>query len=171
MQLTVRPILQSLHAETTRYYASNVAVRVLTTPTFDLSDKYIIEKNTLLFIYNKFTGLFTPGWTDARPHAVSKPLDTFWPERFLVQGERERYSDARLAGCWTSFGGGEHKCPGRHFARNIGIVTLAVMMGEFECEVLDPLRARGSVPDVSETAFGKMVPVRTVKARMRRRVK
>jgi hypothetical protein len=36
---------------------------------------------------------------------------------------------------------------------------------------LDPLRARGSVPDVSETAFGKMVPVRTVKARMRRRVK
>jgi cytochrome P450 len=168
MQLTLRANLQSLHAETTRFYASNVAVRVVTTPTFALDDKYIIEKDTLIFVYTKFTGLFTPGWTSTRPDTISEPLDTFWPERFLISGpsKRERFSDAGLAGSWTSFGGGEHKCPGRHFARDIGIVALAVLLGEFETELVGE-KVKG--PSIRETAFGKMEPVGKVGARIRRR--
>ncbi|KAH7069669.1 cytochrome P450 [Paraphoma chrysanthemicola] len=171
MQLTVRPILQSLHAETTRYYASNVAVRVVTTPTFALDDKYTIPHGTTLFIYNKFTGLFTAGWNDARPQTTAKPLDTFWAERFLISGsgKRDRFSDAGLTGNWTSFGGGEHKCPGRHFARNIGIVTLAVLLGEFDCELIDREEVKDIGPKIKETAFGKMEPTRKVAAKLRRR--
>jgi cytochrome P450 len=170
-QLTVRPILQSLHAETTRYYSSNVAVRVVTSPTFALDDKYTIKKGTTIFFYNKFTGLFTPGWNAARPETTKHPLDEFWAERFLTsgQGKRERFTDAGLAGSWTSFGGGEHKCPGRHFARNIGIVALAVFLGECEVELLDAEGAKGKVPGVRNGAFGKMEPVGKVGARVRRR--
>ncbi|KAF2029796.1 cytochrome P450 [Setomelanomma holmii] len=171
MQLTVRPILQSLHAETTRFYSSNVAVRVVTSPAFALDDKYTITKGTTLFIYNKFAGLFTPGWHDARPHTTTKPLDTFWAERFLHsrEGKRERFMDAGLGGSWTSFGGGEHKCPGRHFARNIGIVGLAVLLGNFECDLSITESLDDFVPKIRETAFGKMEPTRKVTARLRRR--
>ena len=171
MQLTVRPILQSLHAETTRYYASNVSVRVVASPSFALDEKYTIPEGTTLFIYSKFTGLLTHGWTDARPQTTTRPLETFWAERFLVsgQGKRERFSDAGLAGNWTSFGGGEHKCPGRHFARNIGIVALAVLLGEFECELLDREVVKKVVPSIRATAFGKMEPRSKVVARLRRR--
>jgi len=52
-QLTARPILQSLHAETARLYASGVTVRVLTSPTFALDDKYTITKGTTMFVYNR----------------------------------------------------------------------------------------------------------------------
>lgn len=173
MQMTVRPILQSVHAEATRLYAANVVVRVVTVPNFVLDDKYTIEKGTTLFIYNKITGQFTPGWTDARPHAASKPLDQFWAERFLVSGDgdgkRERFSDAGLAGSWTSFGGGEHQCPGRHFARNIGITTLAAFLGEYECELSDPEAAQKVTPSFSDTAFGKMLPTNKISARIRKR--
>ncbi|KAH9881832.1 hypothetical protein J1614_001003 [Plenodomus biglobosus] len=168
-QMTVRPILQSLHAETTRFYSSNVAVRVVTSPNFALDDKYVIPENTLIFIYNKFTGQFSPGWTTARPQSTMYPLEQFWAERFLTGGERNRFSDANLTGSWTSFGGGEHKCPGRHFARNIGIVTLAVLMGEYEVELLDTEKAKKATPRVKDEAFGKMVPTSKVAARMRRR--
>lgn len=171
MQLTVRPILQSLHAETTRVYASNVTARVVTSPTFALDDKYVITKNTTLFVYNKFTGQYTPGWSEARPQAASRPLDEFWAERFLIlgDGKRERFSDAGFSGCWTSFGGGEHKCPGRHFARNIGIVTLAAFLGEFECRLTDPQAAQNTTPMIKETAFGKMEPTRKISSKIRRR--
>jgi cytochrome P450 len=84
-------------------------------------------------------------------------------------GKRDRFSDAGLTGNWTSFGGGEHKCPGRHFARNIGIVALAVLLGEFECELVDREGQKDIGPKIKETAFGKMEPTRKVAARLRRR--
>lgn len=169
-QLVARPILQSLHAETTRYYSSNVAVRVITAPTFTLDDKYVLKKNTTIYFYTKFTGTYTQGWASVRPSTIQKPLHEFWPERFLLvdEAKTEKFSDAKLEGNWTAFGGGEHKCPGRHFARNIGIVALAVLMGEYECELSD---ARDVRPNMTETGFGKMEPLSKVRARMRRRVK
>ena len=117
------------------------------------------------------TALYTPGWTNARAHTTSKPLNTFWAERFLTpdNGKGEHFNEAGLAGSWTSFGGGEHWCPGRHFARNIGIATLAVLVGEFECELVEGVDVGDVVPVINDTAFGKVEPVRKVGARVRRR--
>jgi hypothetical protein len=183
-QLSVRPLLQSLHAETTRMYSSNLAVREVITDSYALDAKYSVPKGTQVFISHKYAGQFTQGWSSIRPQAVSKPLDTFWPERYLVSsnnnnnsnnasdrdGKREKFSDAGLSGSWTSFGGGEHKCPGRHFARNIGIVTLAVFMGVFEIEVSDLEGARALDPGNRQKAFGTMRPKERIGARIRRRV-
>jgi cytochrome P450 len=162
--LTSDPLLQSLHAETTRLYASNVAVRVVTTPSFALDEKYTIEKDTTLFIYTKYTSLFAPGWAAARPHTVTKPLDVFWPQRFL--DSKGKFSEAGLSGCWTSYGGGEHKCPGRLYARNTAVVALAVLLGELECEVQGGLGGGRDV-DVWRTAFGKMMPSGKIGGRVR----
>jgi cytochrome P450 len=175
MQLSARPLLQSLHAETARMYSSNLAVREVTAPTYALDEKYSIPKGTEVYISHKFNGQFTPGWKATRPRTVAKPLDTFWAERYLVDGggndgKREKFSDAGLSGNWTSFGGGEHKCPGRHFARNIGIVTLAVLMGEFEVKVCDLEAAKSLDPGNKEKAFGTMRPRERIAARIRKRV-
>jgi cytochrome P450 len=171
MQLTARPLLQSMHAETTRMYSSNLSVRQVTCPAYALDAKYTITKDTTVFIPNKYAAQFEQGWVQTRPQALSRPLDTWWAERFLIGGgeKRERFSDAGLSGNWTSFGGGEHKCPGRHFARNIGIVTLAVLMGAFECEVLDWEDAHKTDPPLKKRAFGTMKPTGRVAARIRKR--
>ncbi|KAH7397302.1 cytochrome P450 [Pyrenochaeta sp. MPI-SDFR-AT-0127] len=173
MKLTTEycPLLQSMHAETTRYYSSNLTVREVVAGKFALDAKYTIGKGTTVFIPNKFAGQFTPAWALARPKAVNRPLDEFWAERYIVKetGKRERFSDVGLGGNWTSFGGGEHKCPGRHFARNIAIVTLVVLMGEFECDIKDLEGAKKLDPPLKKFAFGTMRPKGKVAARIRRR--
>lgn len=63
----------------------------------------------------------------------------------------------------------ENRCPGRHFARNIGIVTLAVLLGEFQCEVLDVEGASKMDPPLKDFAFGTMKPTGKVPGRIRRR--
>ncbi|CAO2647700.1 Nn.00g086220.m01.CDS01 [Neocucurbitaria sp. VM-36] len=111
MQLATRPLLRSMHAETTRYYSSNLTVREVIVPKYALDAKYTIRKGTTVFIPNKYAGQFTSAWAQARPQALTKPLDKFWAERYIVSdhGQRERFSDVGLSGNWTSFGGGEHK--------------------------------------------------------------
>lgn len=110
-QLTECPLLRSMHAETTRYYSSNLTVREVIVPKYALDAKYTIEKGTTVFILSKYVGQVTSAWAQARPQTVTKPLETFWPERFIVaeKGKPERFSDVGLSGNWTSFGGGEHK--------------------------------------------------------------
>ncbi|RMZ68398.1 cytochrome p450 [Pyrenophora seminiperda CCB06] len=172
MQLTSRPLLQSLHAETTRLYSSNLTVREVTAPVYAFDDKYSIPKGTSVFIPTKWVSMFVPGWARTRAQALARPLTTFWPERFLVYDadKKARFSDVGLAGSWVSFGGGEHKCPGRHFARNIAIVTLTVLMGEFELEMRDVEGASRFDPDHTKQAFGTLKPKGKVEARIRRRV-
>lgn len=174
MQLASRPLLQSLHAETTRLYSSNFSVRELVSPVYDLDGKYTITKGTKVFIANKPNGQYTPGWARTRPKALARPLDVFWAERFIIGGgegedKRERFSDAGLSGSWTSFGGGEHKCPGRHFARNVSIVTLAILMGEYEIELVDPEGANKAVPSPKVRAYGTVKPNAKIAARIRKR--
>ena len=164
------PFLQSLHSEATRFYARNAAVRQVVAPVFQLDDRYVVEKGTKVFIHNIYTGRLSSEWVRSRPQAVRQPLTEFWPERFLIPGGKgERYSDAGLGGNWTSFGGGEHKCPGRFFARDIALVTLTIFLGKYEVEIVDPEGARQFDPVWNEIAFGTMTPTGNIAARFCRR--
>ncbi|KAF2123049.1 cytochrome P450 [Lophiotrema nucula] len=165
-QLTCRPLLQSLHAEVTRFRSSNLIVRLNLVPKFALDDKYTIDKGTLCMMAAKPLGQFTESWIKAKPHTVSQPLDTFWADRFL---QSDKFNVAGLTGYWTSFGGGKHMCPGRHFARNIAIVTMAVLLSDFECELVDVEAAKRTNPPQKETAFGTVKPTATIAARIRKR--
>ncbi|KAF2633991.1 cytochrome P450 [Macroventuria anomochaeta] len=170
-QLSATPFLQSLYAESARKYSASLVARQVISPVFALDDRYIVKQGTTVLIPSKFAGQYTAAWASVRPALVSKPLSEFWAERFLVTGTagKERFSDAGLAGNWTSFGGGEHKCPGRFFARDIGIVALAILFGEFEVEMVDPEGARKLDPVSRREAFGTMRPGGKVAARIRRR--
>ncbi|KAJ4344266.1 hypothetical protein N0V95_006209 [Ascochyta clinopodiicola] len=171
-QLSVTPFLQSLYVETTRKYGSTIPARRVVAPSFALDDKYVVPQGTTIIMPTKYTGRYTPGWAQVRPSLVEQPLDRFWPERFLIDKatEKERFSDAGLAGNLTSFGGGAHTCPGKFWARNIGMVMLAVFIEEFEVEILDIQEARKLDPVWNESAFGSMRPTGKIAARIRKRV-
>lgn len=170
--LSATPFLQSLHAETCRKYGITIPARRVVVPSFALDEKYAVPQGTTIIMPSKYAGQYTPGWAAVRPSLVEKPLDEFWPERFLAnrKGEKERFSDAGLVGSWTSFGGGAHHCPGRFWARNIGMVMLAVFAGRFEIEVLDVEGARAFDPVWYESAFGTARPRGKIPARIRTKV-
>lgn len=170
-QLATSPFLQSLHSEATRCYSRNATVRVVVAPVYALDDRYVIKKGTTVLVPNIYTGRFTSEWARTHPQAVQQPLAEFWPERFLVaDGKGERYSDAGLSGKWTTFGGGEHKCPGRFFARDIALVSLAVFLQDYELELVDAEGSRRFDPVWNEVAFGTMKPTGKIAARLRKRV-
>ncbi|KAF3037413.1 hypothetical protein E8E11_005198 [Didymella keratinophila] len=168
--LATSPFLQSLHSEATRFYARNGVTREVVAPVFQLDDHYAVEKGTTVLILTGHTARFTQEWARSRPHAIKRPLTEFWPERFLVpDGKSERYNESGLSGNWTSFGGGEHRCPGRFFARDIALVTLTMFLGKYEVKIVNPEGARKFDPVWNEIAFGTMVPKGKIAARIRRR--
>lgn len=169
--LSSTPFLQSLHAETCRKYGITIPARRVVVPHFALDDKYVVTQGTTIIMPSKYAGQYTAGWSQTRPSLVDKPLEHFWPERFLTNkpDEKERFSDAGLMANWTSFGGGAHHCPGRFWARDIGMVMLAGFVGEFEVEVLDERGARRFDPVWHDSAFGTARPRGRIGARIRRR--
>lgn len=64
------------------------------------------------------------------PHAPSmekKPAET--GPRFSMEG---------VAGGWIPYGGGQRMCPGRHFAKQEIIGTLATLLTQFEIRLKEP---------------------------------
>lgn len=81
------------------------------------------------------------------------------------------------ANFWIPYGGGKRICPGHHFNKLIMIATLAIVLAEFDVELL-PVRpeavdAQGRVllpgPDWRGFGFGTLAPGGWVPFRIRRR--
>lgn len=170
-KLNAIPFLQSLHTETTRMYSISLVARKVLSPVFALNDKYVVPKGTQIVIPSRYAGQYTPGWAAVRPSLVEKPLDEFWPARFLTykEGEKERYNDSGLTGSWTSFGGGSHHCPGRFWARDIGLVMLAAFVEAFEVQISDVEASKRLDPVWNEAALGTVRPTGNIPVRIRRR--
>ena len=99
------------------------------------------------------------------------PVDTFWPGRFLKYAngsESAQFSLAGTEGSWLPFGSGANLCPGRHFAKIHCIVTLAMMVESFDCDIL--ARPKNLKVDLSKFGMGILGPSGKVAARLRRRV-
>lgn len=134
---------------------------------------------------------WNPG-TSEDPH----PLDTFWAERFIVypddpdsgplrkerrpretstpskeeRKQREPYFSLRgLKDVYTPFGGGSSLCPGRHFARQEVLVTLARLVLYYDIELSVP---EGWEPRMDPAFFptGTLPPLDKVPFRVRKRV-
>lgn len=130
--------------------------------------------------------------TSGDPH----PLDTFWAERFMVYPDdpdsgplrKERrlgdkstpskeegksnepyFSLKGLKDVYTPFGGGSALCPGRHFARQEVVVTLARLVLHYDIELDVP---EGWEPRMDPAFFptGTLPPLDKVPFRIRKRV-
>lgn len=75
----------------------------------DSNPNYTIPRNTTMGTFSSITARNQPAWEFLRPQTVTRPLDKFWPERFIVWGRgdsKSKFSVEGLAECWMSYGGG-----------------------------------------------------------------
>jgi cytochrome P450 len=124
------------------------------------------------------------------------PVDTFWAERFLryeddptggpvrstnfrpSTGTRKRTpEDDRKAsivtegtqGYFFPYGGGTKMCPGRFFAKQKLMASVALALRAYEIELVDPEGAAKVGPNMDYFPFGTIPPKGKVPARIRRR--
>ncbi|KAJ5715984.1 uncharacterized protein N7483_013165 [Penicillium malachiteum] len=123
------------------------------------------------------------------------PLDSFWAERFIKVANDEQSGPKKctrqtastsadskcshdtsnsifaiddVEGSWIPYGGGPRMCPGRHFAKREIILTMAMMVTMFDCDVLKNVRSLKM--DMRGFGFGTLNAVGKVPVRMRRRI-
>jgi cytochrome P450 len=106
-------------------------------------------------------------WSDMNnSHAV----ETFWPGRFLKHtndSDSVQFSLVETEGSWLPCGSGANLCPGRQFAKIHCIVTLALMLESFDCDIL--ARPEDLKVDLSKFGMGVLGPSGKVSARLRGR--
>ena len=106
---------------------------------------------------------------DKRP---SEPVEVFCAERFLEYPKPHpdcthpstksdqaavglqpapKFSLKDRSGDWIPYGGGQRMCPGRHFAKQEMIASLAIMLTLFDIELLDEA---GRIPNNDMVGFG-----------------
>uniref|UniRef100_A0A8H7NE76 Cytochrome P450 n=1 Tax=Bionectria ochroleuca TaxID=29856 RepID=A0A8H7NE76_BIOOC len=130
--------------------------------------------------------------------SVEHPVDTFWAERFLrypddpasgpvrKQGASAMTSrdtvkrtadDDRKAravtdgtqGYWYPYGGGLNMCPGRHFAKQELMVSVALVLRAYEIDIVDLESAARVKPNMEYFPFGTIPPKGKIATRIRRR--
>lgn len=106
-------------------------------------------------------------WADANG---TPPVDTFWPGRFLRysnDGGPAGFSMVGKESSWLPFGSGANLCPGRHFAKIHCIVTLAMMVDSFDCDII--AGPKDLEIDLTKFGMGVLGPRGRVGARLQRR--
>ena len=188
------PLLQSIFAEVTRLRVVGIVPRYTVGGDFQLGE-WSIPEGSFLGLPSQAGCMNKNVWnagTDENPH----PLEEFWAERFLIypndpnsgplrrdikpssavplfKAEEEtsnepKFSLKGLKEVYTPFGGGSAICPGRHFARQEVVSTLArlVLWYDIELQVPDTWEPR---MDPAFFPTGTLPPLDKVPFRIRRR--
>jgi cytochrome P450 len=98
------------------------------------------------------------------------PVDSFGPRRFLKYSDKSsspQFSLPAAEGSWLPFGYGANLCPGMHFAKIHCILTLAMMVESFDCDI--PAEPKALRIDLSKFRMGFLGPSGKVAARLCRR--
>jgi cytochrome P450 len=167
--LTSVPLLQSMNTEISRLRMPTPVARSCESSDFQLDDNHTIPRGTRVLMFSHAPALNTEAWAKGRPHTVTRPLNEFWAERFLVpdkKNETSRFSTEGVNGLLTTFGGGHHLCPGRHLAKDVQIGILSVLLNEYEVEFVDLEGVEKLIPSVP-VAFGSREPSGRIPVRIR----
>ena len=189
------PLLQSMYAETLRL---RVAVLIIQSAEFGAFDfkGWLLPKDKLILISSRIAHMDQENWGRKGEPAVSefwaerfltrkhesKPglspkskapgvgngHKTSEARRNHSGVENARFSTAGLAGKWIPYGGGPGICPGRHFAKNIMLLTSALMFSAFEIELLVEEKWRPQM-DMRYYGLGVVPPRGKIPFKIRRR--
>jgi cytochrome P450 len=166
-RLLEQPVLQAVYAETLRLRVNGFLVRYPSKEDLRIHD-WSIPKNHLVFTCS------TPGHMNPKIWCSGSnrnhPADEFWPGRFLKYTQDLKlmeFSTETAKGSWMPYGGGSHACPGRHFAKLEIILTMALLVTLYDCEVLG--QKKSIAMSTRNFGFGALSPVDKVPVRIRRR--
>lgn len=186
------PLLQSCFAETLRLYMTVALIRTPDRKDFTLG-RWRFKRQNLIVLSSRTAHYNSDLWnagTSEQPH----PLDEFWADRFLVyphdpssgplragacsdekkskawreaqEQNRPIFSMDGLAGGWVPFGGGQHMCPGRFFAKNEMVAAFAIISSEYDIELAGESKPE---PDMRFFPVGMLPPKGKIPFRLRRR--
>lgn len=166
------PLLQSVYAETLRLHVASFLFRGPDRKDFDLNG-WRIPRDAPILVSGHDAQMDPDVWTPKdKPHR--RPVHEFWPERFLVaptgksKNAAPEFSFKGLGNSWLPYGGGNRMCPGRHFAKQEMISSLAMMLTLFDIEMVDQ---NGKIPDndLVGYGFGALWPKQPMPVRIRKR--
>ena len=196
VKLCSSPLLQSVYAETLRIRVALIVTRTPEREDFHI-DNWLFPKSEIIALSSRSAAMNPEIWnagTIADPH----PLDQFWSDRFLVYpndpssgpsrvhlsatervsrktdsastvGERPRFSMDNVAGSWIPYGGGDRICPGRHFAKQEILGSLALLFKHYDIELFTP-KDWVPRPNMKFFPFGGLPPLGKIPFRIRRRM-
>lgn len=171
-KLSCQPLLQSAYAEVLRLRVAIAISRVSEHGDFNLSG-YRISKDHPIIIFSRTPALNEEAWASTG-RTQRKSLEEFDAERFLltelVGGSLQpRFSLNGLAGLWLPYGGGQRMCPGRHFAKNEILITIAILFTQYEMELAQGFDVTGVQPDMRWYPVGALPPKGKVPISIKRR--
>lgn len=133
--LTRLPYLNSAFHEVLRVYVDLLVVRQVDSGV--ALDRHYVRQGEQVM---------APSWMMHRnPEYFDRP-DTFDPERFLhndTETGKLTYSTSGLSGKYFPFGGGHYMCPGRTFAKQEVLGTVAVLLLNFDISFVEFVKQKG----------------------------
>ena len=190
-KLCNQPLLQSVYAETLRLYSAIFTLRSAQYGDF-AAGGWIYTQNSSIVLSSYSAHMDKEAWHTG--HGASHPVEEFWAERFLIypgsaskkqQPDRSRtfpntnseasettaapiFSLKGKEDSWMPYGGGKNICPGRHFAKQEILLTVAILLARFDLELCarkgSPLK-----PDMKYFGLGTLPPKGRVPFRIRKR--
>lgn len=82
--------------------------------------------------------------------------------------EDPKFTMEGVLGAFVPFGGGQNLCPGRNYAKQEAICAIAIMLGNFELELIDEGKGRPE-PDMKYFSIGVVPPRGKFAARIKTR--
>lgn len=174
------PLLQAVYAETLRLRMHFYIIRMADRTDVNIRD-WIIPRQKVIVTPTTVAHMDSGAWNTGTEN--EHPVDQFWIGRFLTYPDRSEnrtldpsnsataptFSTKGLEGAWIPYGGGPRQCPGRHFAKRQILLTTALMVGMFDCEILEI--GRDVKEDLTLKGFGSGMshPAGKVPMRIRRR--
>lgn len=178
-QLLRLPVLQAVYAETLRLRMHFYVIRKTDKVEMKIGN-WVIPKGKVIVTPTTVAHMDSNSWNTGFNN--EHPVNEFWVGRFLNYPSKNTNSDAQPVedasptfstkdreGSWIPYGGGPRQCPGRHFAKRQILLTTALFISLFDCEILKD--GKDLKEDFTLKGFGSGVshPAGKVPMRMRRR--
>ena len=182
--ISKEPIVESILAEIARLRTATRTIRTVQGGNIQLDNRWTIPDRTSVIMFSQDLGHNATEWSKARPHTVTRPLERFWAERFLIPDQQApmrrnkrrgveiatgAFSLEGLTSLHIPFGDGSFPHPARSFAKMIQASTLAILLTEFETQLCDPDNIEQDLPAVQEFAYGTVIPLNKIAIRIRKR--
>ncbi|KAL2045340.1 hypothetical protein N7G274_002423 [Stereocaulon virgatum] len=122
------------------------------------ADRFLIYPN------DPMSGPLRKDQTDIKNDYMSKCISETKPAE-----TGPRFSMEGVEGGWIPYGGGQRMCPGRHFAKQEIIGSLATLLAHFEIKLKEPKDGIEPECDMRYFPFGGLPPTKDIPFSLRRR--